>query len=153
LADAIGHTPVLLAEVLELLAPKPGATIVDCTVGRGGHSAAILERISPGGTLIGLDADPRNLEFAAARLRGINPDPDRVRLFHANFSELEDVLSAAGVTEVDGILADLGLKLRPVIRGGRAPGHADRPACPQDGGGPGEPPGRAGVGGSDLSPV
>ncbi|HLL87876.1 MAG TPA: 16S rRNA (cytosine(1402)-N(4))-methyltransferase RsmH [Tepidisphaeraceae bacterium] len=101
-----GHEPVLMNEVLEHLAPDPGRTIVDCTLGRGGHSLALAHRLGPAGTLISLDADPRNLEFAQARLKGA---PATVRLFHANFAELGDVLAAAKVDVVDGILADLGL--------------------------------------------
>ena len=96
----------MLKEVLELLDPRPGQTVVDCTLGRAGHADAIADRIAPDGTLIGLDADPRNLEFARQRLADA---PCNVRLFHANFAELEDVLRAADVKEVDGILADLGL--------------------------------------------
>src|SRR5688572_2930921 len=101
-----GHDPVLLNEVLQHLAPRPAQTIVDCTLGRAGHADAIADHLAPDGTLIGLDADPRNLTFAQQRLADA---PCTVRLFHANFAELEDVLTAASVTEVDGILADLGL--------------------------------------------
>jgi 16S rRNA (cytosine1402-N4)-methyltransferase len=101
-----GHESVLLAKVLEHLAPKAGGVVVDCTVGRGGHSAAIAERLGADGLLIGLDADPRNLEFAQQRLAGV---PCRVRLFHANFAELPDVLRQAEVRQVHGVLADLGI--------------------------------------------
>ena len=101
-----GHDPVLLNEVLRLLDPKPGQVFVDCTVGRAGHSSAIASRLGESGTLIGLDADPRNLEFARARLKEM---PCRVRLFHANFAELSDVLAEAQSPQVDGILADLGI--------------------------------------------
>src|SRR5687768_4791841 len=59
-----GHEPVLLREVLELLNPQPGQVILDCTLGRGGHAQAVAQRLGPTGTLIGVDADPRNLEFA-----------------------------------------------------------------------------------------
>jgi 16S rRNA (cytosine1402-N4)-methyltransferase len=101
-----GHDPVLLREVLEYLAPRPGQVVVDCTLGRAGHADAIADRLAPDGTLIGLDADPRNLAFAQQRLADA---PCTVRLFHANFAELAEVLEAADVSEVDGILADLGL--------------------------------------------
>ena len=101
-----GHDPVMLNEVLEHLAPRPGQTIVDCTLGRAGHADAVADRLAPDGTLIGLDADPRNLAFAQQRLADA---PCNVRLFHANFAELADVLQAADTREVDGILADLGL--------------------------------------------
>src|SRR5688572_13680974 len=101
-----GHDPVMMNEVLEHLAPRPGQTVVDCTLGRAGHADAVADRLAPDGTLIGLDADPRNLTFAQQRL---SDAPCNVRLFHANFAELDEVLRASNVTEVDGILADLGL--------------------------------------------
>jgi 16S rRNA (cytosine1402-N4)-methyltransferase len=101
-----GHDPVMLAEVLEHLAPGSGQTFVDCTVGRAGHSRAIAERLGTSGLLIGLDADPRNLEFAFERLR---PTPCKVRLFHANFAKLRQVLREAGNPPVHGVLADLGI--------------------------------------------
>jgi len=101
-----GHDPVLLAEVLDRLNPRPGQTFVDCTIGRAGHASAIAERLGPSGTLIGLDADPRNLDFAKSRL---TTAPCTVRLFHANFSELDAVLAEVGRQRVDGILADLGI--------------------------------------------
>ncbi len=103
---AAGHDPVLLEEVLEWLAVDQGKTIVDCTLGRAGHSREIAGRLGPAGMLIGLDADPRNLEYAQQRLAGA---ASPTRLFHANFAELPDVLSEVGATHVDGILADLGL--------------------------------------------
>jgi 16S rRNA (cytosine1402-N4)-methyltransferase len=103
---AAGHEPVMLSEVLELLGPLAGKTVVDCTLGRGGHGLAIGEKLGAGGVLVGLDADPRNLEFAAERLKGLECG---VRLFHANFSELSSVLAEVGKPLVDGILADLGI--------------------------------------------
>src|SRR2546423_4331240 len=103
---ASGHEPVLLHEVIELLNPRPGQSFVDCTVGRAGHSSAIAARLGESGLLIGLDADPRNLEYAQALLQKV---PCRVRLFHANFAELDDVLAEADALLVDGILADLGI--------------------------------------------
>ncbi len=101
-----GHDPVLIDEILETLAPQPGQTIVDCTLGRAGHASIIAERLGPTGLLIGLDVDPRNLEFAQSRLKDVACP---TRLFHANFAELPDVLHTAGIPAVDGILADLGL--------------------------------------------
>ena len=62
------HVPVLLDPVLRALNPRPGQTVVDCTLGLGGHSAALLERISPGGRLIGIDFDPANIALARAKL-------------------------------------------------------------------------------------
>jgi 16S rRNA (cytosine1402-N4)-methyltransferase len=101
-----GHDPVLMGEVLEGLALGEGKTIVDCTLGRAGHALEVVKRLGTAGRFIGLDVDPRNLEFAKARLAGAACE---VRLFHANFAELGDVLAELGVAGVDGILADLGI--------------------------------------------
>jgi len=103
---AEGHEPVLLDEVLIHLNPRPGQVFVDCTLGRAGHSSAIAQRLGESGVLIGLDADPRNLIYAKSRLENA---PCTVRLFHANFAELEDVLAEANTPLVHGILADLGI--------------------------------------------
>jgi len=107
-----GHDPVLLEEVLELLEIAEGKTVVDCTLGRGGHASAIARRLGDTGLLVGMDVDPRNLEFASRRLEGTGVG---VRLFHANFAELEDVLSACGVKRVDAVLADLGLSTNQLL--------------------------------------
>lgn len=101
-----GHEPVLLEPVLQLLDPAPGQIIVDCTLGRAGHALALAQKIGPTGLLLGLDCDPRNLHFAQQRLQQTQTP---VRLFHANFAELPDVLSLAGLQGVDAILADLGI--------------------------------------------
>jgi 16S rRNA (cytosine1402-N4)-methyltransferase len=101
-----GHQAVLLNEVMQLLAISEGKTVVDCTVGRGGHSLEIAKRVGNNGMLVGLDVDPANLEFARERLKSALR---RVRLFHANFAELKEVLGEVGVSGVDGILADLGV--------------------------------------------
>ena len=103
---ASGHDPVLLHETIGALEPKPAKVLVDCTTGRGGHSAALAQRLGPTGLLLCLDADPRNLEFARRRLADA---PCPVRFFHANFAELDDVFDAAGVHAAHGILADLGI--------------------------------------------
>jgi 16S rRNA (cytosine1402-N4)-methyltransferase len=104
------HVSVLPAEVLRLLDPRPGQTWVDCTVGAGGHSRLIAERLAsprrePGesGRLIGLDQDPAMLELARPRLEGLP-----VTLVRANFDQLPEVLANLGVDAVDGVLADLG---------------------------------------------
>lgn len=101
-----GHEAVLLDEVVELLAPAEGKIIVDCTVGRGGHSLELAKRLDKSGTLVGLDVDPANLEFAQERLKDA---PAKVRLFHANFAQLLEVLGEVEASGVDGILADLGV--------------------------------------------
>ena len=101
-----GHDPVLMNEVLDGIAPGEGRTIVDCTLGRAGHASEVVKRLGKTGRFIGLDVDPRNLEYAKARLAGAACE---VRLFHANFAELGDVLGELGLEGVDGILADLGI--------------------------------------------
>lgn len=104
-----GHLPVMLPQVLELLAPKPGAVVLDCTAGRGGHAEAIVEKLGSGGRYIGLDADPANVAFTAGRLaqpageRGV-----RVDVLHRNFAAARQALDELGVERVDGLLADLG---------------------------------------------
>jgi 16S rRNA (cytosine1402-N4)-methyltransferase len=100
------HVPVLLDEVLKILNPRPGQIIVDCTLGLGGHSAAILERLGSDGKLIAIDFDPGNIELARAKLRTIGGN---FELFHNNFAALPTVLAQAGVQRADAILADLGV--------------------------------------------
>lgn len=102
-----GHEPVLLDQVLQELDPRPGQVMVDGTIGRAGHASAIAQRLGREGLLIGLDVDPNNLQYAQQRLAG--ESSPRVRLFHANFAELDEVLGQVGIDQVDGILADLGL--------------------------------------------
>lgn len=109
---AHGHDPVLPGETLEYLDPQPGDTVVDCTLGRGGHATLIAQRLGPAGLVIGLDADPRNLEYARERLVDA---PCRIHLVHSNFSRLGEVLSEAGVQRVDGILADLGVSTNQLL--------------------------------------
>jgi 16S rRNA (cytosine1402-N4)-methyltransferase len=91
------------AETLRLLDPRPGETWVDCTVGAGGHSRLIAERLGSAGRLIGLDQDPTMLDLARTRLAGLPVD-----LIHANFDQLADVLANRGIEKADGVLADLG---------------------------------------------
>jgi 16S rRNA (cytosine1402-N4)-methyltransferase len=99
-----GHVPVLTADVLSHLRPERGGLFVDCTVGLGGHSRALLE--SGATRVIGLDRDRDAL--SAARLT-LAPWADRVDLVHADYRALDDVLDARGVNLVDGALADLGV--------------------------------------------
>ena len=98
------HVAVLLQEVLALLDLRPGLTVVDGTVGAGGHAREILSRIQPGGRLIGLDRDPMMLAHA----RSVLP-ADGVELVHASYAELTAVLAERGIPTVDRMLVDLGL--------------------------------------------
>ena len=103
------HISVLLDDVLKVLDPHPGETFADCTLGLGGHSSAILERIAPGGRLIAIDFDPANIDRARTRLETMTPNGATFDLFHNNFAALPTVLATAGVEQVDGVLADLGV--------------------------------------------
>jgi 16S rRNA (cytosine1402-N4)-methyltransferase len=98
------HVSVLPAEVLTLLHPRPGELFVDATVGAGGHSRLLAERVLPGGRVIGLDRDPAMLELARSRLAN-RP----VKLIQAPFSRLREVLDELNLDAVDGVLADLGV--------------------------------------------
>ena len=108
------HVPVLLDEVRALLQPQRGGVFVDCTVGLGGHARMLLE----GGAarLIGIDRDTDALALAGAALAAF---VDRVSLVHADYRELDAVLDAQGVTNVAGVLADLGLSSLQLDREGR----------------------------------
>jgi 16S rRNA (cytosine1402-N4)-methyltransferase len=97
------HVSVLCSEILHGLDPQPGHVIVDATVGIGGHSALLWERIQPDGVLIALDQDPAMLALAQQSL----PDP-RIRWRHRNFEDLPSVLDELKIPRVDAILADLG---------------------------------------------
>jgi 16S rRNA (cytosine1402-N4)-methyltransferase len=100
------HLPVMKEEVLELLCCRPGGIYVDATLGLGGHAWAILEKIQPGGLLIGLDRDKESLEKAKQQLR---PYLDSTRLLHENFKNLPLVLNHLGISPIHGILVDLGV--------------------------------------------
>lgn len=101
---------MLFQQVLDVLAPKPGQVIVDCTLGLGGHSAALLARLHPRGRLIGIDFDPTNIAKARERLAWVGGGA-RFDLFHNNFAALPTVLAEAGVEDgrVDAVLADVGV--------------------------------------------
>lgn len=103
------HRPILVAEVLAQLDPKPGEIAVDCTLGYGGHAQEILPRLQPGGRLLGLDADPIELPKTEARLRALGFGPDRFSAHRSNFAGLPRVLAEAGLAGADLLLADLGV--------------------------------------------
>ena len=103
------HVPIMVAEVLEALDPHPGDTVVDCTLGYGGHARALLERIQPGGRLLGLDIDPLELPKTEARLRMAGFGPELVVVRRSNFAGLPAALAAEGLAGADCLLTDLGL--------------------------------------------
>jgi 16S rRNA (cytosine1402-N4)-methyltransferase len=102
----VGHTPVMVEEALLTLAVQPGGRYVDSTVGGGGHANAVLEAASPGGLLLGIDADPHALSVARARLA---PFGDAALLLEGNFRDLGAICRAHGFAPVHGVLFDLGL--------------------------------------------
>lgn len=101
------HVPILVEEILEVLAPQPGEVAVDGTLGYGGHAEAILRRLQPGGLLLGLDADPVELPRTACRLQDLGIGAFRVR--RTNFAGLGAALAAEGLAGADCLLADLGV--------------------------------------------
>ena len=111
------HLPVLVEEVVMMLAPAPGSLQIDATLGGGGHTERILEATSPDGRLLGLDADAAAIARVRDRLARFGP---RLVLRQANFRELASVAPEAGFPAVDGLLFDLGLssfQLADVERG------------------------------------
>lgn len=100
------HIPVLLEETIQALAVQPGGRYIDCTLGGGGHAAAILEHSSPGGQLLGIDADPKAIKIAGVRLEAYS---DSALLINENFANLEAIGYKYDFYPVHGILFDLGL--------------------------------------------
>ena len=99
-----GHAPVMVAEALRWLAPERGGVFVDCTLGLGGHTAALLE--AGASRVIAIDRDAEAIAIARDRLAAFG---DRVEIAHADYRELGVVLDARGLGGVDGVLADLGV--------------------------------------------
>jgi 16S rRNA (cytosine1402-N4)-methyltransferase len=100
------HIPVLLDEVIDALQVQPGGRYIDCTVGEGGHATAILEKSSPGGMLLGIDADSQAIAVAKERLL---PYGRAALLINENFTNLAAICSRLDFHPVHGILFDLGL--------------------------------------------
>ncbi|HTG30981.1 MAG TPA: 16S rRNA (cytosine(1402)-N(4))-methyltransferase RsmH [Methylomirabilota bacterium] len=120
------HTPVLVEEVLQWLEIKPDGIYVDATLGAGGHSAAIAQRLVSG-RLISLDQDERALELARENLK---PWKDRVTLVKSAFSRIAEVVHELGIPKVDGVLADLGVSSMQLDQSAR--GFSFREAGPLD---------------------
>ncbi|MCX6133167.1 MAG: 16S rRNA (cytosine(1402)-N(4))-methyltransferase RsmH [Ignavibacteriales bacterium] len=100
------HTPVLREEVLAWLITSTDGLYVDATLGGGGHAESILQRLDPTGVLVGFDADPDAIQFAAARLSLFG---ERGILVHENFRNISAALSQRGISQIGGILFDLGV--------------------------------------------
>ncbi|MEU0597593.1 16S rRNA (cytosine(1402)-N(4))-methyltransferase RsmH [Streptomyces sp. NPDC006393] len=117
------HVPVMLQRCLDLLAPaleRPGAVAVDCTLGLGGHSEALLTRF-PEARLVALDRDKEALRIAGERLA---PFGERATLVHAVYDELPDVLQRLGTPRVQGVLFDLGVSSMQLDEAGRGFAYA-----------------------------
>lgn len=108
------HEPVMVREVLEALRPGRGGVFVDCTLGLGGHTTALLE--AGAARVIGIDRDATALGLARERLRGFG---DRVSFVHDDYRAIGAAVQAAGATEVAGILADLGVSSMQLDAEGR----------------------------------
>jgi 16S rRNA (cytosine1402-N4)-methyltransferase len=111
-----GHRPVLPAEVLAALDPKPGAVVVDCTLGHGGHAVELLRRVGPTGHVHGFDLDADNLPRARESLAAVG---ENFTLHHGNFAGIAATLAASDVPAVDGVLADLGVSSMQIDDPGR----------------------------------
>src|SRR5207253_3355046 len=98
-----GHLPVLVEEVLALLALRAGSSVADSTVGGGGHAERILEATSPDGRLLGIDADRAAIAEAERNLARFGP---RLELRHANFASILDVATEAGFVPLDAVFFD-----------------------------------------------
>lgn len=103
-ASAPIHVSVMLDEVVAALDPQPGHTLVDGTLGAGGHTRALAERVGPTGLVLGLDRDQRAIDAAERNLAGLP-----VKVAEANYAELGEVLEELDIAAVDGIVLDLGL--------------------------------------------
>jgi 16S rRNA (cytosine1402-N4)-methyltransferase len=103
--SASSHTPVLLSETLEALAVQPGGRYIDCTLGSAGHAASIMEHASPGGQLLGIDADPDAIAIARKKLGSFQ---HAVLLVNDNFVNLQAICIKHDFFPVHGILLDLG---------------------------------------------
>lgn len=111
--DFTYHRPVLAAETIELLAPRPGALILDGTCGGGGHSELILQK---GADILGFDQDPDAISYASERLANFG---GRVTLRQANFRQAGEVLDSLGIVGLGGALLDLGVSSRQLENGER----------------------------------
>lgn len=130
------HVPVLLEDVVDGLAIKPGAWIIDATLGGGGHTAELLERSRPDGRVLGLDADPAAIRRVRTRLAD-EVNAGRLVLARTAFAELEQCAADNGFLPVDGVLLDLGVSSFQLETAGRgfsfaASGPLDMRFDPED---------------------
>ena len=112
------HIPVLQKEVIEYLSPKPNENFIDCTIDGGGHTAAILEKTSPKGRVLGIDADPemlKNLEYRISNTEF----KKRLVLVNDNFANLKEIVKKVNLKSIQGILFDLGMSSWHLEESGR----------------------------------
>jgi len=114
--QASPHQPVLLAETLELLVTDRSGRYVDCTLGMGGHTGAILQALSPSGKVLALDADPEAAAIAGKRLAAYQ---DAIKIVRTNFRNVGDVVDREGFAPLSGALLDLGLSSYQLDKGSR----------------------------------
>ena len=107
----VSHQPVLLTETVHQLMVQKGGIYVDGTTGEGGHSQAILQAGRQVKTVLGIDWDSRSLESAQSRLAGF---ADRFLPVHGNYVDMVELAAARGITQVEGVLLDLGFSSRQV---------------------------------------
>ena len=100
------HRPVMVEDVLDYLNLQSGQIILDCTVGGGGHASGILDKIKPDGFLIGIDKDMEILQTAK---QSLSKTTGKFKLYHADYSDIDEVLRQAEVDKVNGVLLDLGV--------------------------------------------
>ena len=109
------HHPVLVVEAVEHLDPRPDGIYLDATVGEGGHATALLESSSPSGRVVGIDLDPRSLAHAGRLLQKYGR---RFSGVQGNYADMLALARANGITQVDGILLDLGFSARQIQKPG-----------------------------------
>ena len=103
------HRPIMVDEIIEQVAPKPGEIAADCTLGYGGHSSVLVRALQPGGKLFGLDVDPIEQPRTEQRLRDAGHGPDAFQVRHMNFAGLPKLLAQEGLEGFDIVIADLGV--------------------------------------------
>ncbi|HLL11178.1 MAG TPA: 16S rRNA (cytosine(1402)-N(4))-methyltransferase RsmH, partial [Rubrivivax sp.] len=113
MTSAFNHTTVLLREAVQALVTQPDGIYVDGTFGRGGHARAVLEQLAPDGRLVAFDKDPEALAAAATIA-----DP-RFTICHASFADMAEELAALGITQLTGVLLDLGVSSPQIDNGAR----------------------------------
>jgi len=110
------HQPVMGEEVLQALTPRPGAVVVDATLGTGGHSLLLVPRLLPDGRLVAIERDQDALELSRKRLADFEP---QVTLIHEDYRQLPTILMDLGIPRIDGLLLDLGMSSLQVDRAER----------------------------------